>query len=118
MKKKVNITPAFPIYTIVPPIVGSVKKMEMSTGDIARCIYRRAIVDEVLDDGSLVRLDLSNYDKDNSKSEKKRKAEDEDEEEAKKKKLEQEQQDELQKNQLKKEKAVSPDPKVAKGLEK
>lgn len=66
MKKRVNVEPVGPIYTLRVPITGKIINHEMSTGDILNCIYARAKVDEILPSGKLVRLNLSNYNKDNS----------------------------------------------------
>lgn len=66
MKKKVDITPTLPIFQLRVPVVGPVMNYEMAIGDIGVCIYARALVDEILEDGTKVRLNLQNYDKDNS----------------------------------------------------
>lgn len=65
MKKIVNIKPTLPIYTLRTPITGPVFNCEMSDGDILNCICARALVDEVLCDGTTIRLNLTNYNKDN-----------------------------------------------------
>ena len=66
MKKVVNIYPSFPITTVNPPIRGSVLKTKKSLEDIKKCIIARAKVEEVLNDGSTLLLNLNNYDRDNS----------------------------------------------------
>lgn len=63
MKKTVNIEPTLPINTIVPAIYNPVFNCKMSVGDILNCICAKAKVMEVLKDGSLIKLDFSNYDK-------------------------------------------------------
>ena len=66
MKKVVNIYPSFPITTVNPPIRGSVLKTKKDVNDIKKCIVARAKVEEVLNDGSTILLNLNNYDRDNS----------------------------------------------------
>ena len=63
MYKIVNIKTTRPIRTIRPAILQSVEGIKLTVGDIRRVIYSRALVDEVLSDGSTVRLTLDNYDK-------------------------------------------------------
>ena len=63
MKKVVNIEPSLPITTIVPAIYSPIFNCKMSVGDILNCLCAKARVTEVLKDGSLVKLNLSNYDK-------------------------------------------------------
>lgn len=65
MIKTVNINARIPVKSVTPPIYGVVKNVKMSSGDILKCLIRRAIVDEVLDDGSTVRLTMKNYFTDN-----------------------------------------------------
>ena len=65
MIKRVNINATIPIKTITPPIYGKLYNVKMSVGNIFKCICGRAIVDEILSDGKLVRLTLSNYSADN-----------------------------------------------------
>lgn len=67
MRKKVNVYPTVPVLNLRTPIYNTALNVDLSVGDIAACIYGRALVDEVLDDGSTVRLSLSNYNKDNRK---------------------------------------------------
>lgn len=66
MIKKVNIKASVPIKDFRPPIYGTCNGIEMTTGDILKCLCKRAIVDEVLPDGSTIRLDLKNYYTDNT----------------------------------------------------
>lgn len=64
--KVVNVYPNKAITSINPPIRSKVMKVTMPITSIRKCIIERAIVDEVLPDGRTVRLDFTNYDKDNS----------------------------------------------------
>ena len=66
MFKTVDVIPQFPIYALRVPIVGPVLNTELSIGDIRTCLHSGAFVDEILESGDKVRLNLSNYDKDNS----------------------------------------------------
>lgn len=67
MSKIVNIDVRNPIRSLRTPLsVGKYYNVEMSVPDIFSCICARAYVDEVLSDGSLLRLDLTNYFKDNN----------------------------------------------------
>ena len=65
MTKRVNVTTTIPVRTITPPLNGTYKDIIMSTGDILKCISRRAIVDEILPNGMSIRLTIGNYYKDN-----------------------------------------------------
>lgn len=65
MNKIVNMVANIPVRSVKPMRYGSYVKDEMSVEDIFKCICGRAIVDEVLKDGTLVRLDLNNYNTDN-----------------------------------------------------
>lgn len=65
MIKVCNIEAKFPIYGIkAVPLHGTVNSIKMGLGEISHCIYRGGIVDQVLSDGQIIRLDLSNYKKD------------------------------------------------------
>ena len=64
--KKVNILSRVPIRNVVPPIHGCHNGIMMDTSNILKCINKRAVVNEVLPDGSVIRLNLSNYYKDNA----------------------------------------------------
>ena len=59
--KKVNITANIPIKTVTPPIYGVKKNITMTISDIMKCLTRRAIVEQVLSDGSTVRLTDKNF---------------------------------------------------------
>ena len=65
MTKRVNIKANVPVRNINPPIYGTCKNMAMTTGDILKCLCARAIVDEILPDGSTIRLSMKNYQADN-----------------------------------------------------
>lgn len=63
--KKVNVAARTPVIvsSLPVPIRGTVRNIVLSEQDIFKCITQKAIVDEVLSNGSLVRLSLSNYNK-------------------------------------------------------
>lgn len=65
MYKKVNIYPQTPITNIRPPIRSVTKKVTRSEEDIRACIIARAKVEEILPDGSIIRLNLTNYNTNN-----------------------------------------------------
>lgn len=66
MKKLVNVHAKGAVRTVTPPIYGDMYNIELTTGMIYKCMCARAIVDEVMPDGSTLRLNASNYDKDNT----------------------------------------------------
>ena len=63
--KKVNIYPSMPITGLNPVIRTATKNVFKSVEEIKICINARAIVEEILGNGKTLRLNLSNYDKDN-----------------------------------------------------
>lgn len=63
MKKKVNIFVRTPIYTVKPPILRNVMGVYMNDGDIQRCLWGGAKVEEVFANGVTFSLNLSNYNK-------------------------------------------------------
>ena len=65
-KKKVNITANKPIPLYGVPLRGTINNAVIPTSDILKIICQKGIVDEVLEDGTLVRLTTINYNKDNS----------------------------------------------------
>lgn len=65
MTKIVNIRTRVAVKTVTPPICGTVKGIVMTTGDILKCLCKRAQVEEVLPDGRTVKLNMSNYYMDN-----------------------------------------------------
>lgn len=67
--KKVNIYASYPVSLEYNVIRGHHFGVELTVEAIRKCIMQKAIVDEHTPHG-LVRLNLTNYNKDNSKSEK------------------------------------------------
>lgn len=65
MTKRVNIQARTAIRNTNPPIYGTINDIIMSTGDILKCLVKKATVDEILPDGSTVRLNYKNYYLDN-----------------------------------------------------
>ena len=59
--KIVNINARIPVKTVAPPIYGVKMGIEMSISDILKCLTRRAIVHQVLSDGSTVQLTTKNF---------------------------------------------------------
>lgn len=68
--KLVNIYPQYPITTVNPPIRTMVRRVHMPAANIRLCLLAKAMVEEILPDGSLVRLTLANYDTDNAPAKK------------------------------------------------
>ena len=62
--KYVNIYPNYPIMTN-PPIRVKQFNKKISIADIRKCLMSQAIVDEILNDGTVIRLGLHNYNIDN-----------------------------------------------------
>lgn len=65
MTKKVNINAPIAVRTVTPPIYGTVKGIFMTTGDILKCLCKRARIEEILPNGNLVNLTMKNYFTDN-----------------------------------------------------
>ena len=68
MKKKVNVKigrHCYGVLSITPPIYRTAMGIELTESDIQRCLWAKAVVEEVLPNGTIVPLNLSNYDKDN-----------------------------------------------------
>ena len=65
MTKRVNIRTTMPVRNVTPPISGTLHDVIMTTGDILKCLSKRAVVDEILPDGRTVRLTMRNYYTDN-----------------------------------------------------
>lgn len=59
--KIVNIKATIPIRDTTPPIYGVKTNVKMTHSDILKCLCRRAIVEEVLPDGSTIRLTTKNF---------------------------------------------------------
>lgn len=64
-KKIVNIYPTMPVTRVTPPLRTVAKNVSRPISYIRSCIMGRAMVDEILPDGTTVRLGLHNYDKNN-----------------------------------------------------
>lgn len=65
MTKRVNVQARVAVRNTNPPVYGRHENIVMTTSDILKCLCRRAIVDEIMPDGSLVRLNMKNYYLDN-----------------------------------------------------
>ena len=63
--KTVNVDARIPVNTVTPKISGYVAGVTMTTADILKCIIRKAMVDEILPNGKLLRLNMQNYYTDN-----------------------------------------------------
>ncbi len=62
VKRTVKLMPRKPVYGIKrTPITNSIERVELTTEEIRLCLITKCMVDEYLPDGSLLRLDLSNY---------------------------------------------------------
>ena len=59
--KIVNINARIPVKTVAPPIYGVKNGIEMTISDILKCLTRRAIVHQVLSDGSTIQLTTKNF---------------------------------------------------------
>ena len=65
--KKVNMYAASPTTVgFGIPRVGNLRGITMTVADIRQALRSHAHIDEIMDDGRLVPLDFSNFDKDNS----------------------------------------------------
>ena len=65
MTKRVNVVTRVAVRNVNPPISGSYKNIIMSTSDILKLLSKRAMVEEILPDGSTVKLTMRNYYTDN-----------------------------------------------------
>ena len=65
MTKRVNVVTKVAVRNVNPPISGSYKNIIMSTSDILKLLSKRAMVEEILPDGSTVKLTMRNYYTDN-----------------------------------------------------
>lgn len=63
MKKKVNIQSNYPLYVFTPPLTGVINGAELTYPEIYNCLGQGAIINEVLPDGSELRLNYQNYNK-------------------------------------------------------
>ena len=59
--KTVNIKANIPVRNVTPPIYGVRLNVKMTLSDILKCLCKRAIIEEVLPDGSTVRLTTKNF---------------------------------------------------------
>ena len=65
MTKRVNVYAQVAVRNVTPPIHGTCKDIVMTTGDILKCLCKRARVEEIMPDGKTIRLNMSNYYTDN-----------------------------------------------------
>ena len=65
MQKRVNIVANTPVTDLKIPIRGAIRNIMMDVEDIRMCLFRKAKVEEVISDDVTVKLDFTNYDKDN-----------------------------------------------------
>lgn len=63
--KVVNINATIPIVNVTPQLYGYREGIKMTLSDILKCLMRRAIIHEVMPDGSTIRLTLKNFRDDN-----------------------------------------------------
>ena len=61
MVKKVNIIARLPVRTLYPPIHGTYECINLSPTNILKCLLHKAYVEEVLEDGSTLELNMQNY---------------------------------------------------------
>lgn len=64
MIKTVNVYAAQPAYIDGINFSGPANGIELDTDTIRKCLQQRILVQEVLDDGTIVQLGFDNYDKD------------------------------------------------------
>lgn len=68
MKKRVNVKigrSCYGVLSLTPPIYRTAMGIELTESDIQRCLWAKAVVEEILPDGTIVPLNLSNFNKDN-----------------------------------------------------
>jgi len=65
MMKVINLYTRAPITALSVPIRGTAMGLHLHVKDIFKCMCQKAVIDEVLKDGSLVRLDMANYNTNN-----------------------------------------------------
>ena len=61
MVKKVNVVARMPVRTIYPALYGTYQGIMMSPANILKCLLYKAYVEEVLEDGSTLELNMQNY---------------------------------------------------------
>ena len=66
MDKRVNVKIKKYITRFNPPIKRNLRRVTMSTEQIRICLLEHALVEEILDDGTIIPLNIENYDKDNN----------------------------------------------------
>lgn len=64
--KKVNVYPTMPITTVNPSIRGRMLRVNMTVENIYKCLIAHATVEEILNNGNIIRLTMANYAKDNN----------------------------------------------------
>lgn len=75
LTKIVNVYPVYPIFTTEPTIRDTVMGVEMSISDIKTCLLRQAKVEEVLESGETVPVELATLEMDTAERLKKEKEE-------------------------------------------
>lgn len=65
IKKRCQIHAITPLTCFSVPIVGDTE-LKLTPDEIYKCICGKAEVSEILDDGTIIPLNFTNYDKDNS----------------------------------------------------
>jgi hypothetical protein len=66
MMKKVNVKANTPVHGVdITPLIGKFSNRQMTEDQIYRCLVGGATVDEILPNGDIVRLNFTNYNKDN-----------------------------------------------------
>ncbi len=69
-KRTVKLMPRKPLIGVKrTPITSSIERIDLTTEEIRLCLVTKCMVDEYLLDGTLLRLDFSNYNKDNNAKE-------------------------------------------------
>lgn len=63
MKKTVNLYARMPVALRYTILRGNRFGISLDTEEIRKLLYKKVVIDEVLSDGSTVRLDFTNYDK-------------------------------------------------------
>lgn len=61
MVKKVNVIAPIPVRTLYPPMYGTYEGIHMSPANILKCLIHKARVEEILEDGSTIELNMTNY---------------------------------------------------------
>ena len=69
MKKRVNVKigrNCYGVLSVTPPIYRTAMGIELTESDIQRCLWAKAVVEEILPDGSIIPLGFDNFNKDNN----------------------------------------------------